>query len=267
MEGGLQLIGRDRELSTLQSALAKRRPTFLLLAGEPGTGKSALLRAVRATACSNGRCLVPQSEEALEVSDGFNPAVVEHALERPIAGINYVDEQKLVPQIPNAEDEDAANTRPAVESLLAGTTLKPAAGHLAIPGMLTTLRSVAPVLLCLNVQTSDPDHLSWWSGVFWPAVAESGIQVVMVAMTDLDNADGALGEAADQIIRLGPLDVETVRAHMAELAGHLPVDERDHYADEISKYPALLGSFSRLLPLTRPSSISTERPEGGAAGD
>jgi AAA ATPase domain len=267
MGGGLALIGRDRELSALESAIGLQRPAFLILAGETGVGRSSLLRAVRAMARSNGWCLVPQSEEALEVGEGFSPAALEHALARPVAGTNYGDEQKLVPQMPNAEDSRAAKVPAAVESLLAGTALEPAGQQFTtIPDVLATLRRVAPVLLCLDVQTSDPDDLSWWSGLFWPAVAVSGVQVVMVAMTDLDNADGALGEAADQIIRLGPLDVEAVRARLAELADHLPVDELDHYANEISKDPALLGSFSRLLPLATPSS-SSERGESGATND
>ena len=47
-DGGAELIGRDDELGLVKSALGARRPA--LVVGEPGIGKTALLRAAAGAA-------------------------------------------------------------------------------------------------------------------------------------------------------------------------------------------------------------------------
>jgi hypothetical protein len=265
MNGGISLVGRDRELSELEAVLRAGSPVLLLLAGETGIGKSSLLQAVRGTARSKGWRLVPHPEEALEVNEGFGPAALELALKHPVSVSGDRDKQQLIGPVPEEGDQGARGMVAAVHSLLAGTALEATVRRFTtIRSLVDRLRREAPLLLCLDVQTEDPDGLTWWSNEFWPAVAKSGVQVVMIAMTDL-NGGGTLAEAADQIIRLGPLDTQAVRVHLMKVGGHLPSDELDKYADEISKDPGLLSSFSRLLPLTKRPADASGHQEGGPA--
>jgi hypothetical protein len=266
MNGGISLVGRDRELSELEAELRAGSPVLLLLAGETGIGKSSLLQAVRGTARSKGWRLVPHLEEALEVNEGFSPAALELALKHPVSVSGDRDEQQLIAPVAEEDDQGARGMVAAVHSLLAGTALEATVRRFTtIRSLVDRLRREAPLLLCLDVQTEDPDGLTWWSNEFWPAVAKSRVQVVMIAMADL-NGGGTLAEAADQIIRLGPLDTQAVRVHLMKVGGHLPSDELDKYADEISKDPGLLSSFSRLLPLTKRSAEASGHQESGPAG-
>src|SRR5262245_10879483 len=151
-----RLVGRVAELGSLDQALAelgRRRGGALLLAGQPGIGKSCLLAELQARADSNGWIVLAGSASELERELPF--WVFVDALDE------YV--RALEPLRLDAMDVDTRNELTHVlPSLPAGADLPPERyrAHRAMRQLLEALARPAPMLLVLDdVHWADPGSI------------------------------------------------------------------------------------------------------------
>jgi DNA-binding CsgD family transcriptional regulator/tetratricopeptide (TPR) repeat protein len=151
-----RLVGRAAELESLDQALAelrRRRPGTLLLAGEPGIGKTRLLAELQARADANGWLVLAGSASELERELPF--WIFVDALDE------YV--RALEPGRLDAMDVDTRGELAHVlPSLPAGTELPPERyrAHRAMRQLLEALAQEAPMLLVLDdVHWADPGSI------------------------------------------------------------------------------------------------------------
>src|SRR4051794_40858536 len=186
------LLGRDAELA--QAVASTRRTGVLVVAGEPGIGKTALLRA--AAAAASGRVLRATGIEA----ESELPFAGLHELLRPVL--------ELVPALVTRQAE-------ALRSALEGGATDRFAVSAAV---LSLLAEAAPVLAVVDdaqwLDDAPPDA---------PALAARRLDAEGVALLVGLREGAASPLAGFAELRLGPLDPASARA-LAARDGR-PVDD------------------------------------------
>jgi AAA ATPase domain len=256
------LIGREREIDTLSAVLVACKPALVVIGGAVGMGKSALLGAMRERAREDGWFLIPDSDEALDVHEGISVASMQEALEDLLVGLNRgTDADPFAAPVPS---DVASRSSPAVvTSLLAGARLTSAGGRFpGVGGLLDAMRQLAPIMIAFDVRMADRALRSWLTAKLWPTVRDAGITMAIVAVVVDQEDEQALARAATEVLHLGPLDGKAVRSHLETVTSGLPAKELDAYVEAIRHDPALLSSFSRLLPLVA-APTSSPAPESG----
>lgn len=155
------LVGRERELALIDrvlSAFAAGERPRLIVGGEPGIGKSALLRELSARACARGLRTVTGAGD--ELGSDVPLALLIDALDCPLSALDASDALALGP----ARVAELARVFPAVAAQLPADAPAPA-GDAALHGALTAaLERVAvaePLVIALDdVQWADDASLS-----------------------------------------------------------------------------------------------------------
>jgi DNA-binding SARP family transcriptional activator/tetratricopeptide (TPR) repeat protein/energy-coupling factor transporter ATP-binding protein EcfA2 len=220
--GGLELAGREEELAVLGDAweeACRHRGGCVVLAGEPGVGKSRLLEELAGIARRSGGTVLPgrsfEGERSLfaqPVVDALGTvvtAVPAQRIRRAAAGAGHLG--RLVPELAAfTGDVPAAPASAAVEWAQSST---------AVATFLRALAGEAPVLVTVDdVQRAGRSTLELLHHLARHLTGERVL--VAVAARTGEGAD-ALGLLADvaTTVRLGPLPQQAV-ALLAGRAGH-----------------------------------------------
>ncbi|MFC4562552.1 AAA family ATPase [Nocardiopsis mangrovi] len=199
----VRLLGRDRELGVTGALLDAARDGHggaLLVTGEPGIGRTALLDHLRATA-DDVRTLairgVP-TEAAL-------PYAGLHRLLRPLTD--------LIPALPAAQRDALTRT---LDSGTAGAHGTAYLLSVAVLGLLTAAARETPLLVCVD----DAHHLDAASlDALAFAARRADTEPAALVFTARDGRDGDdLPVAGVPLLRLSRLGDDDIRAVLAELA-------------------------------------------------
>lgn len=265
---GIPFVDRKRELKRLQNLLRSTNPETLLIIGEEGTGKTALLREFAAFLDTDTRHLV--SYQAVQPEVGLTPALLE--VERSIQDI--LDRKTVIttdvrqPRLNTVLRRKVRATPSGIERLGSGTSLEEITRSFA-EGLLGISRNLGRdqllILLLdlqLGVQTQDKETLINLHHSLPKAVK------LVLALPDSEN-ELAIGPSIPQI-RLGPLTQDSAQELLSAYA-NLPSSDllgiswerfkglplattalarllRDGYPDSINGLPSsLTGTFKALI--------------------
>lgn len=189
------LLGRDKELSGVARALdaiADGRPGFLLISGEPGIGKSALLAEVAEQAAARGYRVLQGHATEFERSMPFG--VLVDALE---AHLETLDDGRLE-RMGVARSEELGAIFPALAAGGVATMPERYTLHRALRGLLGALGSARPLVLAL-------DDLQWADEASLEALAALVRRppAGRVLVVGAHRGDPALDELAHQLDRGG----------------------------------------------------------------
>jgi ATP/maltotriose-dependent transcriptional regulator MalT len=153
-----QLVGRADELGSIDEVLAelgRGRPGAIGLAGEPGIGKTRLLRALAARAQASGHLVLAGSASELEPDVPF--AVFVDALDEYVAGLEPATLAALAGEV----QAELAHVFPSLSALAAGREVASQheryRSHRAVRDLLGQLAAARPLVLILDdVHWADP---------------------------------------------------------------------------------------------------------------
>ena len=257
------VIGRDRELAQFDAVLAERKPALILVTGEDGMGKTALLREFKARA-TDWNATSSASHEVLRVKssttvEGFCTHI------RRLLGIYDEENGPAVvkPGLPSGhENMTPSELRQAQNRQVSGSGSRqqtqreqeqqpferdPSDLH----SIVKQLRDLAPVLLLIDLYEPEAAFATWFKDRFIANVKQSGDPIVIVvAGTDLS------GLPADEEVSLGPLDQQAVRQRLEmigeQMIPQLEATELNMYVEAACKDPGILHSLLQALGLAIP---------------
>jgi len=228
-------VGRAREYEALASAIQPDAPRLLVLAGQPGSGRSYMIEHLRAVAVDLGfRCI--GVDEELVVDRTTTSTDVLRVL-RTLGGA-----------------ADAPASEPAVEERwwdrVVGLVDKIIDAGQVERAVLEEMIASAPLLLAAEGYSPSPGFDTWLCSRLVPALREAAAPVVLVVAGIGSNVE-RLRAIADVSVSLGPLDATEVRDFLAEkgagLEPPLSDDELTAYATAATTQPAYVDSFSALF--------------------
>jgi predicted ATPase len=145
------LVGRAGELGSIDEVLAelgRGRPGVITLAGEPGIGKTRLLRELAARAEASGQLALSGSASELERNLPFSVFV--DALDDYIAGL----EPATLAALDDEVQAELAHVFPSLSALAAGREVAPQheryRSHRAVRDLLGQLAADRPLVLMLD---------------------------------------------------------------------------------------------------------------------
>ncbi len=152
------LVGRADELGSIDDLLAelgRGRPAAIELAGEPGIGKTRLLRELAARAQASGQLVLSGSASELERDLPF--AVFVDALDEDVAGL----EPGRLAALDDGVQAELAHVFPSLSALAAGRGVASQheryRSHRAVRDLLGQLAAARPLVLLLDdVHWADP---------------------------------------------------------------------------------------------------------------
>jgi DNA-binding CsgD family transcriptional regulator len=233
------LHGRDAERARLAALLTDARAGHagtLLLHGEPGVGKSALLDDLVATAGDDVRVLRAQGVE----SEAPLPFAALHRLLRPALGV--------LDRLPAPQ----ATALRAAFGQMEDVTVEPFLAALATLSVLTEAAEDAPVLCVL-------DDAQWLDQATTAAVLVAarrlGADRVAVVFAARDDEGHAFAPDGVPAVAVTPLPIGAARALLAEAAGgEVPGDVADRLTTQAAGNPLALVEL--------PSTLSAEQLAG-----
>jgi RecA/RadA recombinase len=217
---------RRRELDVLLGILSARRPAVVDVSGEPGMGKSELLKELSLRASALGWA-VAGGEDARRLA--IAPSTSEREFRRTVLAAS--------PPPPKEVHESGLHRTPPKHR---------------IEPLVDELSRRAPLLALIDDYRPSPTFAHWFESRFLADVKASDAAVVV---TVAQRPGGRpLQEVASDVVALGPLDPELVREELGEL---LPLLEPPADEAEISTYvsaaksPLILDALIRTLTLAR----------------
>lgn len=233
METSHGLVARDAELALFDAVLARRRPCVILVKGEAGMGKTALLEAMQVRARGQGWNIVPSERvEKLSVAPGTTPEFFSRRT-RELLGLA-------------APGDDTAGAVAPLDRTRG--TLHP---------LVAEFQRRAPMLVLVDGCHATPAFTDWLALVLIPEI-KAGDAAVVLVLAEREGHFAMLDRLADERIVLGPLDEAALKtllaATSARLAPSMEADELRAYIAELTHRPDLLGSLLDVLALAAPRS-------------
>ena len=225
----LLLVGRDHELASFKEVLKEKQAQLVVLTGEPGMGKTSLLRKFREL-----------GDEA-----GWNTAQMPNLVLRDVETTpeSFSSQLQSLLSVPTARSFIEKPSKPLVD---------PATGQPLLLPIVERLRALAPFLLLIDGYQPGPEFAEWFHTIFVNDVRRSSASIVIVLAARPDGAI-KITPFADQIISLGPLDPISIQEHFKELGRQLDPPMTD---SEVQEYIAaakedaqMLDSLTRVLRL------------------
>jgi DNA-binding CsgD family transcriptional regulator len=215
---GERLVGRANELDVLERALAeldRGRSGALELVGEPGIGKTRLLKELAARAELRGQLVLAGSASELEHDLPFSVFV--DALDEYVEGL---DPKRLAPLADDVRAE-LAHILPSLSALAGGRDLAPQheryRSHRAVRALLEQLAETSPLVLVLDdLHWADSASVELLGGLLrrppaaavLMAIARRPLQLPERLVTALERAQRA---DALTVIELGALALDEAR--------------------------------------------------------
>jgi predicted ATPase len=240
------LFGRDAELAAIASVIAaiRERGSAMLVRGEPGVGKSALLRSADGVARAQGFQVLRASGEETESRLEFAGL---HQLLLPVLD----DAHRLPARQRNALEGTFGVAEPAEPSLFLIA--------LAALGVLSEAADSLPVLISIDdAHWLDESTLQVLSFVARRLEAE---RIVMIS-TVRDEPATALMRTGLQELVLGPLDDSASEALLDAASPDMPIAIRRRVLDEAAGNPLLPAGCSSSRLASALTSRRRHRPLG-----
>lgn len=219
-------IGRDAELSQIRAALSGARPATILLSGPAGMGKSRLMHVAREMATQEGWRVAPEGDGENLVA---SPEMTSEDFEDRVRGALGI--------------RDARSQSRTQEGVITQ--------RLDLPRQL----GMRPTFLVLDGYAPGEEFRFWFERRFLSELERWGRPVV-VLVADLPSVIEPLAARLPGALHLslGPLPVDAVRAHLAEVHREanppLETKELDAYAAAAAADPQVLNALLRVLPLS-----------------
>ncbi|MEK6336721.1 MAG: ATP-binding protein [Acidobacteriota bacterium] len=228
----LLLVGRDHELVSFQKVLKDKQARLVVLTGEPGMGKTSLLRKFREL-----------GDEA-----GWNTAQLPSSVLRDVETTpdSFSNQLQTLLSVPTGRSFIEKPSKPLVD---------PTTGQPLLLPIVERLRALAPFLLLIDGYQPGSELAEWFHTIFVNDVRRSSATIVIVLAARPDGAI-KITPFADQIIPLGPLDQNSIREHFEELGRQIdpPMKDREiqEYIEAAKEDAEMLDSLTRVLRLALP---------------
>ena len=229
----LLLVGRDHELASFQEVLKEKQAQLVVLTGDPGMGKTSLLRKFREL-----------GDEA-----GWNTAQLPNSVLRDVETTpdSFSSQLQSLLSVPTARSFIEKPGKPLVD---------PATGQPLLLPIVERLRALAPFLLLIDGYEPGPEFAEWFPTVFLNDVRRSSAAIVIVLAARPEGAI-KITPFANQIIPLGPLDPNSIQEHFNELGRQLdpPMTDSEiqEYVGAAKEDAEMLDSLTRVLRLALPN--------------
>jgi hypothetical protein len=222
-----ELVGRDQELAEFDTVLERRQPGLVIVAGDPGMGKTSFLRIIEADAVKRGWKTVRGDDQGELSIEPFTTEAI------------FCSRVRELLKIP--VNESFAETTPDFD------VMQP-----PFHSLVEQLRRRAPVLVLIDGYRPEAGFASWFTNRFHKDVKQAAAPVVIV-VADRPNDVSMLDAFADESISLGPLDRQSIR-HLLDTIGQrmtppMTVAELDEYVKQVCNQPEILGSLKSVLDL------------------
>ena len=231
--GDLLLVGRDHELASFKEVLKEKHAQLVVLTGEPGMGKTSLLRKFREL-----------GDEA-----GWNTAQLPKLVLRNVETTpdSFSNQLQSLLSVPTSRSLIEKPIKPLVD---------PATGQPLLLPIVERLRALAPFLLLIDGYQPGPEFAEWFHTIFVNDVRRSSASIVIVLAARPDGAT-KITPFADQIIPLGPLDPNSIQEHFKEFGRQLdpPMTDSEiqEYIEAAKADAEMLDSLTRVLRLALPN--------------
>ena len=216
-------VGNREAVEKFQKVLDKREPSFVVVTGEAGMGKTSFLRFVSATAATNGWTVIPKETNAVFC---------------------------VTPE--TTESLFATRIRELIAIPLGESFIETKSSQLDLYPIVRQLRERAPLLLLIDGFQASPDFTSWFTDWFIRDVRRTNSPVVVTIAERPDQAKN-FSALADEILPFGKLDKQLIKEHFERIGKQLssPIEgnELEEYAEAAFKRPELIGSLTRVLRL------------------
>jgi DNA-binding NarL/FixJ family response regulator/tetratricopeptide (TPR) repeat protein len=219
----VHLVGRADELGSIDEVLAelgRGRPGAIELAGEPGIGKTRLLRELAARAEASGQLVLAGSASELERNLPF--AVFVDALDDYLAGLEPVTLAALTDDV----QAELAHVFPSLSALAAGREVASQheryRSHRAVRDLLARLAAAKPLVLMLDdVHWADPASVELLGALLRRPPAAAVLLALAVRPRQMPEMLAAAiertrREAGLTRIMLGALSLNDVREFLGE---------------------------------------------------
>jgi hypothetical protein len=229
----LLLIGRDHELASFQEILKDKVAQLVVVTGEPGLGKTSLLRKFREL-----------GDEA-----GWNTAQLPNLVLTDVETTpdSFSNQLQTLLSAPTGRSFIEKPSKPLVD---------PATGQPVLLPIVEQLRALAPFVLLIDGYQPGPEFAEWFHTIFVNDVRRSSAAIVIVVAARPDGAI-KITPFADKVIPLGLLDQNSIREHFRELGRQIdpPMkdDEIQEYIEAAKEDAQKLDSLTRVLRLALPS--------------
>jgi hypothetical protein len=238
----------------LVGAFSRTAPAVLLVCGDPGSGRSHLLAALKGVAVERGfQCI--GVDEHFFVGPATTTNDVLRVLEATIGDQKTPgpDDEGSVPE----SSTNDARTGPGKPSGWAGAVAAFATGAVGLlrrtvveSRIVSILADAGPLMLAIDGYSPSPAFDQFMVERLVPALRSPDRPVVIVVSGSLESTK-RLREVADVVEDLGPLNVDEVRTHFEALSGgvtpSVSADELAAYAAAASESPSLLDAFARVF--------------------
>ncbi len=246
-----RLVGRDDELGSLERALAdldRGRPGAIELVGEPGIGKTRLLRELSARAERRGLLVLSGSASELERELPFS--VVVDALDEYVEGLG----SKRLAVLDDDVQAELAHVFPSLAALARGRSVavqhERYRSHRAVRGLLESLAAAKPLVLTFDdLQWADSASAELLGALLRRPPAAAVLIAVAYRPNQLsDRLAGALGRAL-RATALTHIELDALTAAEArELLGDaVAVADADVLYEESGGNPFYLEQLARSL--------------------
>ncbi len=249
-----QLVGRGGELGSLERFLDevdRGAPAAIELVGEPGIGKTRLLRELAARAEARGHLVLSGSASELERDLPFSVFV--HALDEYVHGLD----PNLLAALDDDVQAELAHVFPSLSALASGHRVAPQheryRSHRAVRALLEQLAAAAPLVLVLDdVHWADSASVELLGALLRRPPASAVLMAVGVRPRHspertLAALERAYYEGVLTRIDLGPLNPGEARVLLGDA-----IDDAEASAlyEESGGNPFYLQQLARMLDLT-----------------
>jgi len=231
------LIGRDQELTRVETILEQGLPAVVVVSADTGMGKSSLLREIHARVTARGwRTTHGESGDNLSVE----PTATEDTF------------RQLVLTLLDSSTEGSY-----FDSMTGRSRVAPA------PSLVYQLSRRAPILLIIDGYRPDPPFARWFTESFIEDVKHA-MEPIVIVVADQSANLAELERHADEVINLGPLDQQAVKRFLESASRRIdpPMQEEelDTYVEAARKDPVRLAILARLLTLAQQAEPGTDPP-------
>jgi hypothetical protein len=244
----VDLIGRQRELDHFETLISRGQPALVVVAGQPGTGKTGLLRAFGERAASKGWKTIPGEESWPMV---VTPEMTDVDFrEQILRGLGVLTEEGFTTEAmyPSAVQVGSYATEKAFKPTSTTALLNP---------IVKTCISMAPLAILIDGYRPNHRFEHWFSAIFLNDMLQSDASIITVIADVPKEVDRLTKLDGSVVFTTGTLKSKDIRERFrmmdAEFSLELEESELDYYVRVVREKPDRFHSLARLLELTQKS--------------